>query len=107
MITFAEEILSTIKLSCLNDIEKTDDRISKHVYSFNGLSKTFGRYREHDELFEFLYEISKEFDISEDAAYYLYMISKYEPDGEISKDFREKFAMHIILYDEENLNDWG
>jgi hypothetical protein len=102
MISFSEEILSTIKLSCLNEIEKTDDRISKLVYSFDGLSKTFGRYKEHDELYEFLYEISKEFDLTEEGAYYLYMISKYEPDGEISKNFRENFAIHIILYDEND-----
>jgi len=107
MISFADEILSTIKLSCLDDIEKTEHRIKNYAMSFNGLLKTFSAYKEHDELFEFLYEISKEFDMSEDAVYYLYMISKYEPDGEISKDFNEKFAIHIILYDEENLNDWG
>ena len=106
MITFAEEILSTIKLSCLYEIEIASNKIKSHALIHSGLSKSFNTYEEPSELYDFLYEISKDFNMSEDSAYYLFMISKHDTDGSISKNFKETFATHLTLYDNGYYNDW-
>ena len=91
-------IIDKIEKQIQQEIELVKIKVNKFVqlYSEN-VTSCFYTHEENDELYQFLSDISLEFDIDEVGMYEIYLESKYNLCGELTETFDEDFATHITL----------
>ena len=77
-------------------------KILRFASKYKNIRKCFTSHEETDELYDFLFDLSKEFDISEDNMYYIFMISKYDQYGDIAISFISNFTTQLTLFITDN-----
>lgn len=85
-------------------IKQSDDNVTKNKIKINRFASKYENVRtcfitdtENDDLYNFLFDISQEFDIPEEDIYFIFMESKYDYYGEISKDYETDFAIQVTI----------
>ena len=91
-------------------IKDADDQVTKNRVKINRFASKYKSARicfnsddENDDLHEFLFDISHEYDIPEDKVYYMFIESKYTLTGKLTNNFEELFATRITLFETLNL----
>jgi hypothetical protein len=92
-----ENVLSKIEKQAKDQIAKNKIRINRFVSKYKTARQCFYNDDENDDLYNFLYDISHEYDLPETDIYFFFVECKYTEEGEISKTFEEDFATHITL----------
>jgi len=92
-----DEVLFRIEKEAEDSITKNKVRINRFVSKYKTARQCFYTDDENDELYDFLFDISNEYDIPEEDVYFMFVMSKYTQEGDISKTFENDFALQITL----------
>tara|TARA_B100000768_G_scaffold154412_1_gene151072 strand:- start:251 stop:553 length:303 start_codon:yes stop_codon:yes gene_type:complete len=96
------DILDRLLKETEDQVSKNRIKINRFASKYNGVRKCFHTEEETDDLYEFLYDIANAFYMLESEVYFMYVHSKYDNQGKISKTMEEDFAIEITL--QETIN---
>jgi hypothetical protein len=95
------DILSRIEKETQTQLETNKLKINRFFRKYNNARKCFydEDTDENDDLYDFLFDISKEYRISEADVYFAFVESKYTIEGELATSPEEYFAAIITVYE--------
>jgi len=92
-----DNLLKKIEKESKDQITKNKIKINRFVSKYKDVRQCFYTDDENDDLYNFLFDMSNEYNLLESDVYFLYIESKFDIFGEISNTFEEDFATHITL----------
>tara|TARA_R110000796_G_scaffold159388_6_gene276222 strand:- start:663 stop:980 length:318 start_codon:yes stop_codon:yes gene_type:complete len=98
-------VLLRIEKEANDQLIKNKIKINRFVSKYKYAKQCFYSDDENDDLFNFLYDISNEYDIQETEVFTIFVESKYKINGEISKHFEDDFALQITILETINNNN--